>query len=234
MSLRGENERAAAALREALAMRRELDDPMGIAYCLGGLGFVAARQGQYERSAWLTGAAAPVWRDLGTDAFAGMPALSALVAQAEADARRALGRDAWDEIFTAAATCPLATAVKLTVYDARLPATEVTRAPGTQAGAQGAQGATEAPAAGVTLTPGAGTAPGTTAPGTTALDETPLTSREQEIAGLVADGLSNREIANQLVISKRTVDSHVEHIFGKLGVSSRVQLMLWVRKHLGR
>jgi non-specific serine/threonine protein kinase len=57
-----------------------------------------------------------------------------------------------------------------------------------------------------------------------------LTSREREIAGLVARGLSNREIATRLVISKRTVDAHVEHIFGKLGMSSRVQLTLWLRE----
>jgi len=57
-----------------------------------------------------------------------------------------------------------------------------------------------------------------------------LTVREHEIAVLVADGLSNREIAHQLVISKRTVDAHIEHIFGKLGVSSRVQLATWLRR----
>ena len=56
-----------------------------------------------------------------------------------------------------------------------------------------------------------------------------LTSREWEIAGLVAEGLSNREIAGRLVISKRTVDAHIEHIYGKLGVSSRVQLASWLR-----
>jgi len=56
-----------------------------------------------------------------------------------------------------------------------------------------------------------------------------LTSREWEIAGLVAEGLSNRQIAERLVISKRTVDAHIEHIYGKLGVSSRVQLAGWLR-----
>jgi non-specific serine/threonine protein kinase len=56
----------------------------------------------------------------------------------------------------------------------------------------------------------------------------PLTSRENEIAALVARGLSNRAIADRLVISKRTVDAHIEHIFGKLGVSSRVQLVNWL------
>jgi predicted ATPase len=41
---------------------------------------------------------------------------------------------------------------------------------------------------------------------------------------LVGEGMSNRDIAQHLGISKRTVDAHLEHIFGKLGISSRVQL----------
>jgi predicted ATPase/DNA-binding CsgD family transcriptional regulator len=56
-----------------------------------------------------------------------------------------------------------------------------------------------------------------------------LTNRELEIAALVANGMSNREIGSSLFISKRTVDAHVEHIFGKLGISSRVQLTVWLR-----
>ncbi len=56
-----------------------------------------------------------------------------------------------------------------------------------------------------------------------------LTAREREIAVLVARGLSNRDIATRLVISKRTVDAHVNHIFAKLGLSSRVQLTIWLR-----
>ncbi len=56
----------------------------------------------------------------------------------------------------------------------------------------------------------------------------PLTRREREVAELVADGLGNREIAERLVLSKRTVDSHIEHIFSKLGFSSRTHLANWV------
>ena len=59
-------------------------------------------------------------------------------------------------------------------------------------------------------------------------DAKPLTRREKEIAALVAAGLGNREIAARLFLSKRTVDSHIEHIFTKLSFSSRTQLASWV------
>src|SRR6478672_11526174 len=55
-----------------------------------------------------------------------------------------------------------------------------------------------------------------------------LTRREREVADLVAQGLSNREIATRLFISERTAESHVEQIRGKLGVHSRVQIANWV------
>ena len=58
-----------------------------------------------------------------------------------------------------------------------------------------------------------------------------LTPREREIAGLVTAGLSNRQIAEKLFISRRTVDAHLEHIFGKLGITSRVTLTIQLREH---
>ncbi len=61
-----------------------------------------------------------------------------------------------------------------------------------------------------------------------------LTRREREIAELVASGLSNREIATRLFISKRTVDAHVEHIFSKLEISSRVQLTVLLQDQAPR
>ncbi|MCO5997374.1 ATP-binding protein [Actinoallomurus rhizosphaericola] len=51
-----------------------------------------------------------------------------------------------------------------------------------------------------------------------------LTPREREIAELVAQGLSNKEIANTLVIAQRTAEGHVEHILRKLGFTSRAQI----------
>ncbi len=50
-----------------------------------------------------------------------------------------------------------------------------------------------------------------------------LTSREVKVLRLIAAGASNRDIAEQLVISERTVKSHITHILDKMGVSSRTQ-----------
>jgi predicted ATPase/DNA-binding CsgD family transcriptional regulator len=58
-----------------------------------------------------------------------------------------------------------------------------------------------------------------------------LTRREHEIAVLIGEGLSNREIAARLVISQRTAETHVEHILSKLGFSSRAQVARWVAEH---
>jgi non-specific serine/threonine protein kinase len=55
----------------------------------------------------------------------------------------------------------------------------------------------------------------------------PLTPREREVALLVAEGLSNRDIANRLVLSVRTVEVHVDRILTKLGFSNRTQLAAW-------
>jgi DNA-binding CsgD family transcriptional regulator len=54
-----------------------------------------------------------------------------------------------------------------------------------------------------------------------------LTSREQEVARLVSQGKSNREIAEALVLSERTVENHVGNILTKLGFNSRAQVAVW-------
>lgn len=54
-----------------------------------------------------------------------------------------------------------------------------------------------------------------------------VTRREREISALVADGLSNREIAERLVLSERTVEGHIANLFAKLDVNSRTQIAAW-------
>jgi predicted ATPase/DNA-binding CsgD family transcriptional regulator len=63
----------------------------------------------------------------------------------------------------------------------------------------------------------------------------PLTKREREVAGLVAAGLTNKEIAGRLVISQRTAEGHVENILAKLNLTNRAQLVRWLagQRHPG-
>ena len=61
-------------------------------------------------------------------------------------------------------------------------------------------------------------------------DSVHLSRRELEIARLVAEGLTNREIAGRLYISERTVDGHLEHVREKLEVNSRAQVAAWVTR----
>jgi len=57
--------------------------------------------------------------------------------------------------------------------------------------------------------------------------ESPLSRREQQVAQLVARGLTNRQIAEELFVSERTAENHVQHILAKLGLSNRTQIATW-------
>jgi ATP/maltotriose-dependent transcriptional regulator MalT len=58
----------------------------------------------------------------------------------------------------------------------------------------------------------------------------PLSKRELEVLYLIADGLSNAEIAQRLCLSTGTVKVHLRHIFGKLGATSRTQAAAQAQK----
>jgi non-specific serine/threonine protein kinase len=58
-----------------------------------------------------------------------------------------------------------------------------------------------------------------------------LTRRETEVAALVGQGLTDRKIAERLVITEGTAGSHVVHILNKLGFRSRTQVAVWASEH---
>jgi len=72
---------------------------------------------------------------------------------------------------------------------------------------------------------------GPAAPTFVGLNTQRLTRREQEVAALLARGLTNRQIAEELTIAERTAETHVLKIMNKLGLNRRAQLTAWALKH---
>jgi non-specific serine/threonine protein kinase len=79
-----------------------------------------------------------------------------------------------------------------------------------------------------------GTTQAEPAPAPVAERHSPLSPREWEVAELVTEGLTNKEIARRLVIGRRTVDTHVEHILAKLDLAARSQIAVWTTRHRPR
>jgi DNA-binding CsgD family transcriptional regulator len=61
-------------------------------------------------------------------------------------------------------------------------------------------------------------------------DASGLTAREQEVAALIAQGKTSKEIADALVITERTADTHAAHIREKLGLRSRAEIAAWATR----
>jgi predicted ATPase/DNA-binding CsgD family transcriptional regulator/Tfp pilus assembly protein PilF len=236
---RGDYEAALRHYRAALALYREIDARPQIARCLAGIGSVAlARTDLGLATASLTeslqlslatGQRLVLAR--GLEAFAllavaaGDPARAVKLAGAAAALREAVGqgpaagaagrRDglleaARGQMGPSAVALLLAEGTAMSAHEAvRFAVGPGAAGPG---GARLAGDAASAPAAAAPDSGAAGTA---------------LTAREREIAALIARGMSNRGIADELVISPATAARHVANIFTKLGFSSRAQLAAW-------
>jgi predicted ATPase/DNA-binding CsgD family transcriptional regulator len=198
----GREHASAKALCRALTAKHEIGDVVGTAYAVEALAWLAARREQYERTAWLIGAADQLWNRTGRR-LSGVALMEESRQRTVGDARKALGERRYSAGYAHGTALNLDSVVR----DAANEAGEV-----------------QGPPAGDADVADPGSAPSAAA----------LTRREREIAELVATGLSNREIATRLFISKRTVDAHVEHIFGKLEISSRVQLTVLLQNQAPR
>ncbi|MGW7520269.1 LuxR C-terminal-related transcriptional regulator [Streptomyces sp. NPDC054796] len=224
--LRGQREECAESARRAAQLKGDIGDVMGVAYSLSLLAWVSSEQGRHRRAAWLLGASLEQWRVCGDSRFGGIEALELVYAAVEATLRDALGDERFERTSRQGKQLTQAQAVLLAANDTDTLPT-VPRQPlqpdrsdrSDRSGARpvtawggGADGAR-------TLVPDGAGGPGGAGSGAEV-----LTRREREVAGLVAEGLSNREIAERLVISKRTADAHIEHILAKLGFSSRAEI----------
>ncbi|WP_326689916.1 LuxR C-terminal-related transcriptional regulator [Streptomyces sp. NBC_01795] len=190
----GRRAECAAPLREAVRLKAAMEEPDGTAVCLETLAWQAAEAGRSVRAAWLLGAADAYWRQ-DLALMWGIESLIACHHEALDRVTSALGETRAHNLMRRGRALPAAEAVELAASDREHP-----KAPAPGVGARREGPSARGGGLGV------------------------LTGREREVAGLVAQGLTNREIAERLVISKRTADAHVEHILSKLGCSGRAEI----------
>jgi non-specific serine/threonine protein kinase len=183
----GHLEEATVLFREAIVLKREMGDRMGLAVGLDSLGRVATLQSRGERAALLLGAAEGIWDVVGMSETGNPFAFAPTRSDGLQQARTLLGKQRFRELFRRGSQLSLDDAVQFALE----------------------------------AKPGVDPPPAPVEP-------SPLTRRELEVADLVADGLSNPDIAARLVISVRTAQGHVENILRKLGFSSRSLIAAWV------
>jgi predicted ATPase/DNA-binding CsgD family transcriptional regulator len=195
---------AGPRLASALRMARGLDDRVAQFCLMDATGCHAALTGQPRRAAQLFGAAAAAGTDAGANI---MPFLAPLVARIRQETEAALGPARFAAEHEAGRQLSRDAAADL---------------------ALGGPGPEPAAAADPAAVP-AGRGPAGRGPagrGPAGLE--PLAKREADVARLIAEGLTNKEIGSRLFISERTVDSHVRSILNKLGFSSRAQIAAWM------
>jgi predicted ATPase/DNA-binding CsgD family transcriptional regulator len=222
------DDECAAAIRRALSAMRDLGYEAGIAHCLEVLAWLAARGERSDRAAWLLGAADTRWRRT-SSRLNNNAIMEQSHQRAAKQAREALGGLQYESAHGRGGALDLATVVAWAMGESgAVPWPDGDGLPLNLGNAAVGPGADAAGSAARLPDGGGGGQPGTVAPTITSA----LTRREREIALLVASGLSNRDIATRLFISKRTVDAHVEHIFAKLEISSRVKLTMWLQSQV--
>jgi predicted ATPase/DNA-binding CsgD family transcriptional regulator len=198
----GDLEQTRALCLESLELFVGLGDKHGVTWVVSNLAIVAQRQGAFARAARLTGAMEAIRETLGSSPLSLSPGERAHYDEAISRVRVALGDDRFATLQAAGRALSFEESLALV------------RAEPDEADGR----ATVAPAVAPTLT-----APGGRIG--------PLTRRESEVAVLAARGLTDRQIAAELVIAEGTVGVHLERIFGKLGIRSRAQLAAWVVEH---
>jgi non-specific serine/threonine protein kinase len=200
--LQGDVARAETLQRESLALRQAIDDTVGLGRCLDSLGWVASARGQPVRAARLFGAAEALRERTG--------AAPHLPWRREHERWVTAAWAALDETaFSAAWAEGRALTLDGVLADLESDAGQATDEPST----------VETPGASVRRRSPPAPRPGGLSP------------REMEVTRLIAQGHTNRAIAEALVIAEWTVDTHVRHILGKLGYRSRAQVAAWASEH---
>jgi non-specific serine/threonine protein kinase len=253
---RGDLARARQCHAEALALHRSRNDPWGIGISLTHQARVALAERDPARAVMLAGEGLRSLQGVGASrdtaaalvvtatalgvlgpavtsvqllgaaasAYSGGPEADAeqrSFEQAVAAAQAALPRDAFDAAWADGRRLTIDQAVALALATADLDAPPVSRP---------VQPTSAAPsAASLSVTPPASPPVEQRSAGPSVMN--PLTPRERQVAALISRGLTNREIADALIISQMTADSHVSHILRKLEFRSRAQVAAWATEH---
>jgi predicted ATPase/class 3 adenylate cyclase/DNA-binding CsgD family transcriptional regulator len=194
---------AHACLLESSRLFDEIGDRLFFSTCLDGLAEVALALGQPRCAARLLGAAQSILERIGA---VRLPVNRGAYEQGLTEARRALG----EEGLAAA----LAAGRALTPDQALAAARALGEAPRPASSPRAAASPASPPRAGPD---GAGA---------------PLSAREREVARLIARGLTNKQIAAELIIAEGTADRHVSNILGKLGFATRAQVAAWATERV--
>jgi len=200
----GDFGQATRSLRRSVRLFQPMHDLTGISFGVQALSWCAAFAEPGERAARLLGASQAVWRTSGAKVDE-TTAYSVFDKRSEDALRTALGSGAFE---TEAFERSFAEGASYSFDQA------VSLALGEDGEGDGSGGT-------------AGGRPRAGIPGG-------LTRREWEVAGLLAEGLTNKEIASRLVISQRTAETHVDHVLSKLGLTSRAQVASWVAEQQAR
>jgi DNA-binding CsgD family transcriptional regulator len=231
--LEGDFGKARGLLRASLEMARRIDDKERIAMVLMTLAGMAAVEGQPTRALRLASTASGLNDSTGQR---NSPAWHAMVERWLAPAHQALSADDVAAVQAAGRVMPLDDAIEYALAveppaieppaieaplaDLPAPAPPIPNGP-ISLPQRAVRAISSGPVSAVTADGGA-------SPPWRALAQ--LTPREQEVAALVARGLTNRQIAAELVITEGTAANHVKHILARLVLDSRVQIAAWAIK----
>lgn len=222
----GEYDRAAEQARTCLRLPYTVRQRQSLAHTLDLLAAAEALAGEAERAAVLRGAVDRIWHDIG-----GNPTESPHPGRprpAEHHARRALGDHAYERAHRRGAGLSVAEAVAYALGEPHEDiAPAVHHCPGSTGDAEASAAAAHKGSGPPTgrdgsdpiRSPDSALAPGP--------EPVPLTRRELQVAALVAQGCTNKQIADDLVIARRTAEGHVERILAKLGFHNRSQVAAW-------
>ena len=200
--LQEQHERGRSYFEESLAISKELGDKLTPSSSLEGMACLSAAEGEASRAARLFGAAQALLEAVGAVAFEPTPEEEAWREPYLGAARSQLGEAAWGETLARGRAMTLQEAIEYALSEEEPSATA---APSSTTSQTSPSSAPERPGG--------------------------LTSREVEVLGLVATGMTNAQVAQRLFLSPRTVETHLTSIYHKLGVTSRSAATRFALEH---